>query len=154
MYLRLKKIFISVVVIISLAVVSLTSNDEMPEATFKVHGKKIQYTTADYSWGKFFYKKTDITFEPYILGKNIEGVEGFPGIYIDLHFSDKPNRVEVIEHTSQESSYVYEQFGNDVDGYHFQVDTKYGERIFEIKAYWNFGQFISYIIKVKINKYF
>ena len=71
-----------------------------------------------------------------------------PGTNIDPHFSVKPDGVKIIEHTSKSKSYVYEEFGKKDDSYSFQLDTKLGERIFEVKGLWRNGQTISYIIKV------
>jgi hypothetical protein len=147
----LKKLLIIIFAAITLIlVIGLSPNDEKPTVKLELSEKNIPFVITDYSWGNAFIKEENSRDNDYDIGNNLNGIETFAGDYVNIHFSIKPDNLEIIEHTSNKKSYIYEQFGKKDDGYAFQIDSHNGTRIFEIKGLWKNNQYISYVIKVII----
>ena len=148
-----KKVLISIFsIMILLLLVSFSQNDEKPKLTIEMSNQKVQYIISDYSWGNLFNKEKQSVRDEYKLGSKLEGMKSFPGDYVNIHFTINPKKLNIIEHNQNNKGKLYTSFGEDEDGFAFQIDTIYGERIFEIKGYWENGQHFSYLIKVNIEK--
>jgi hypothetical protein len=120
------------------------SKVEKPEVRFELADKTIPYKISNYSWGKVLNKEK-------LGSKNIfqeaVGTNAINGEYVHIHFSKKPENVEILEHKTNTKNYIY---AKDSKGYAFQLDTEKGERIFEVRGIWKGNNYITYIIKLKV----
>lgn len=130
---------------------TILTKEEKPEVKFKLADKTIPYKISNYSWGKVLNKDKLANIDTY---KHIQGTKGttaFKGEYVHIHFSDRPENVEILEHKPNKKSYIYDEYTKDYEGYSFQIDSEKGERVFEVRGIWKGNNYITYVIKLKIS---
>lgn len=123
---------------------SVFSKVEKPEVRFELADKTIPYKISDYSWGRVLNKEK-LTNKKMI--QEAIGTNAIKGEFVRIHFSEKPENVEILEHKTNTKSYIY---AKDYNGYAFQLDSEKGDRIFEVRGIWKGNNYITYIIKLKI----
>ncbi|PGS48656.1 hypothetical protein [Bacillus sp. AFS041924] len=128
---------------------TILSKDEKPHVEFELADKTIPYKIANYSWGKILHKdkSTNCTY------KNINDEVAIPvleGELLKIHFSEQPENVEILEHMGTKKSYIYDQNLDHYGSYSFELGSKKGERIYEVKGIWKGNNYFTYLIKVKV----
>lgn len=128
---------------------TILSKDEKPVVKFELADKTIPYEIANYSWGKILHKDK-LTNGTY---KNINDEEAIPvleGELLTIHFSEQPENVEILEHNGTKKSYIYDHNLNHYGSYSFELGSKKGERIYEVKGIWKGNNYFTYLIKLKV----
>lgn len=130
---------------------TILTKEEKPQVKFELADKTIPYKISNYSWGKALNKDKHSIKDTYNSVKGTRGTNAFKGEYVHIHFSDQPENVEILEHKTNNKSYIYDQYTNDYAGYAFQIDSQKGERIFEVKGIWKGNNYVTYFIKLKVS---
>ncbi|PGL73282.1 hypothetical protein [Bacillus sp. AFS055030] len=129
--------------------VTILSNDEKPEVKFELADKTIPYKIANYSWGKLL-DKDQSTNETYKTIKEEVAIPALEGEHLRIYFSKQPENVEILEHIGTKKAYIYDQNLEHYGSYSFQLGSKKGERIYEVKGIWKGNNYFTYLIKVKV----
>jgi len=129
---------------------TILSKEEMPEVRFELADKTIPYKISNYSWGKVLDKEKRTNKETYMAVKNEIGTTAFKGETVQIHFSELPENVEIIERSASKKMYIYDQYIKNFGIYSFQIGPNKGERIFEVKGIWKGNNYFTYLIKLKI----
>lgn len=130
---------------------TILTNEEKPQVKFVLADKAIPYKITNYSWGKALNKDKLIMKDTYSSVKETDGTTAFMGEYVHIHFSDRPENVEILEYKKHKKSYIYDRNTNDYQGYAFQIDSQKGERVFEVRGIWKGNNYVTYIIKLKVS---
>ncbi|XRG79105.1 hypothetical protein V5E38_01935 [Rossellomorea sp. GAMAL-10_SWC] len=147
-----KKRILYLVAIFTISIIinqTILSKDEKPEVKFELADKTIPYKIANYSWGKLLDKdiSTNGTY------KNIKeevAIPAFEGDFLKIYFSEQHENVEILEHSGTKKAYIYDHNLDNYGSYSFQLGSKKGERIYEVKGIWKGNNYFTYLIKVKV----
>ncbi|WP_088042327.1 hypothetical protein [Bacillus sp. EAC] len=130
--------------------VTILSKEEKPKVRFELVDKKIPYKIVNFSWGKGFEKDRLTNEKTYATVKKETGILATKGEYVQIHFSKKPENVEILEHTKNKKNYIYDHYTKRNDGYIFKIGSQKGEKIFEVKGIWKGNNYFTYLFKLKI----
>jgi hypothetical protein len=143
-------VIVSIITIYLIIDQTILSKEEKPDVRFELADKTIPYKITNYSWGKVLNKDKKTNKNSYTVVKDTKAIKANKGEYVHIHFSEQPENVEIIELTSTNKRFLYDQSAEDYEGYSFQLDSHVGERIFEVRGIWKGNNYYTYLIKLTV----